>query len=165
MTDKKETTKKATISKKDVKEVSKIASELFSLIGVDVEIKATEDKKNDAILISVKAEKESGLLIGARGETLISLQTIISMIFQQKSEKWIRILLNIADWREKEEERLKRMAEQVAERARTTKEPQTLYNLTANQRRIIHMALSEEDDLATESQGEGRNRYLTIKVK
>ena len=165
MTDKKEITKKAKISKKDVKEVKEVASELFSLIGVDVDLKASEDKKNDAILISVKAEKESGLLIGARGETLISLQTIISMIFQQKSESWIRILLNIADWREKEEERLQGMAEQVAERARTTSEPQTLYNLTANQRRIIHMTLSEEKDLVTESQGEGRNRYLTIKVK
>jgi spoIIIJ-associated protein len=165
MKDSNETKKKVKINKKDIKKVREIASELFSLIGVEVELDTVFDKKNEAILINVKAERESGLLIGARGETLISLQTVISMIFQQQSENWIRILLNIADWREKEEERLQRMAEQIADRARSTKELQTLYNLTANQRRIIHMALADEKDLVTESQGEGKNRYLTIRIK
>jgi spoIIIJ-associated protein len=90
---------------------------------------------------------------------------MIGMIFQYKKDKWIRIILNIADWREKEESRLQAMAEQVADRARSTEEDQTLYNLSPNQRRIIHMYLSDEKDLETESTGEGKNRYLIVRVK
>jgi spoIIIJ-associated protein len=153
------------IVKKDLDDVSEIANKLLSLIGVNAKADVIEDTKNKAILIDIQTEKESGLLIGSRGETLLSLQTIISMIFQAKNDKWVRILLNIADWRNKEEERLQSMAQQIAERVRATGETQTLYNLTANQRRIIHTALAETKDVITESLGEGKNRYLTVKLK
>jgi len=58
---------------------------------------------------------------------------------------------------------LKNLAEQTAQRAIETSEPQNLYNLNPSQRRVIHMYLSENDDIVTESEGEGYERYLVIK--
>jgi spoIIIJ-associated protein len=74
-------------------------------------------------------------------------------------------VVNVGDYREKEEDYLKSLAASTAQRARETKEPQNLYNLKPWQRRIIHLALSEEKDLTTESMGEGEERYLIIKPK
>jgi spoIIIJ-associated protein len=165
MVTKKVEKKEDKITKKDLKLVENIVGELFELVGVEAQSEVVEDKENDAILINLSSEKESGLLIGARGDTLISIQTIVAMIFQNKTDRWVRILLNIADWREKEKDRLERMAFQVAERARSTKETQTLYNLSPSQRRTVHITLSKEKDLETESKGEGRNRYLTVSLK
>ena len=152
------------IGKKDLVEVEKITTDLIKAIGVDVKTEVLADKKNNAILVNIDTEKEKGLLIGARGETLLALQSIISMMFQSKTQKWIRIFVNIADWREKEEERLNKMAKQIADRARTSGQTQSLYNLNSNQRRIIHTALSEEEGIKTESLGEGKDRYLTVKA-
>ena len=64
--------------------VKKIAKELLSLLGSNALIAVEEDKANEAILVKVKTEKETGLLIGKHGETLYSLQTIIGMMVQKK---------------------------------------------------------------------------------
>ena len=79
--------------------------------------------------------------------------------------EWIRIIVNIGDYRQKQEQKLFALADQSADRAIETKEPQPIYNLTAGQRRIIHMYLSKRDDVVTESQGENLERFLVIKSK
>ena len=152
--------------KKDKKEIiQETAEELLSLMGTKALAEITEDKEEGAFTVSIKTEEETGLLIGRRGETLASIQTALSLIVRQKLGDWERIVVNIGDWREKEEERIKLLAEGAAERAKETKEPQPLYNLTAAQRRIVHLFLSENDEVETESVGEGEERYLVVKPK
>ena len=138
---------------------------LFKLMGITSEIEVLEDKENDSYLVNVKGEKETGLLIGARGRTLQSIQMVLGLMFRQKTSEWKRIILNVSDYREKEEERLKSLASQTAERAKSTGEAQHLYNLTPSQRRIVHMSLSEDSDIHTESQGEGQDRFLVVTPK
>lgn len=164
MAAKKKEAKKIT-EKVGTKEIDKIAVELFGNIGLDVELNISEDKNNDAILISIDTEDEAGLIIGNRGRNLSALQTVLGMIYRQRVGEWKRILLDVSDWREKEEERLKNLAEHTAKRAIETGEAQSLYNLTPSQRRIVHMALSEEKEVSTESKGEGNNRYLVVSLK
>lgn len=86
-------------------------------------------------------------------------------MINQGDEDWDRVLLDIADWREKEERRLQELAIQTAERARETGESQSLFNLNSAERRIVHMTLSEEDGIETKSEGEGKERYLLILPK
>jgi spoIIIJ-associated protein len=90
---------------------------------------------------------------------------ILGIMLKQKTGEWARVLVNIGDYREKEEDYLKNLAEGAAARAKETGEPQTLYNLKAGQRRIIHMFLTQDKEVETESQGEGSERYLLIKPK
>ena len=149
--------------KEQLKAVEKISQELLLLMGTKAKPEVVEDKDSDTILINIITEEEAGLLIGSRGDTLNSLQTIIGMIFYKKFGEWKRIIVNISDWRERQEERMRDLANQTAQRAIETGDSQSLYNLNASQRRIIHMALSENKDVETESEGEGRERYLIVK--
>src|SRR3972149_1082049 len=143
----------------------KLSEELLTLMGVDAKIEVSEDKENQALVINISSDNETGLLIGRHGQTLLSFQAAIGMMLKQKLGEWIRVIVNVGDWRQKEEEHLKDLAESTAERVRTTGEPQPIYNLTPSQRRIVHLTLSEDPELSTESEGEGEERYLVVKKK
>ncbi len=145
--------------------VKKISKQLLKLMGTKAKPVVKEDKEAEAIVVDIETEDEAGLLIGSRGDTLNSIQTIINMIFRKEYGDWQRIVVNMSDWRERQEERLKDLAEQSARRAKETKEPQTLYNLSPSQRRIVHLTLVEDKEVETESAGEGRERYLVVKPK
>ena len=149
-------------SKKDIAQVEELATKLLQLMGTKAKPKVSEDSDNDALVVDIDGGEESGLLIGSRGKTLSSLQVILGMMYRQKKGDWKRIIVNVSDWREKEEGRLRQLAVQTAERVKTTGEPQNLYNLTAAQRRVVHLTLAEDKSISTESQGEGNERYLII---
>ncbi len=151
--------------KDKIKLAETIAKKVLKLMATNAVPEVFEDKESEAIVIDLKTEDETGLLIGSRGDTLNSLQAIIGMIFQKKYGEWQRIIVNVSDWRERQEERLKELAFQVAERAKETGEPQALYNLSPAQRRTIHLSLSEDEEVETESKGEGRERYLIVRKK
>ena len=145
--------------------VQDLATKLLGLMKTKAKAYVWEDKENEAVRVDIEANSEAGLLIGRHGETLEALQIVLGMMVRQKYNDWTRIIVNVGDWREKQEEHLKELAAQAARRTRETGEPQSLFNLTAFQRRIIHLELSKEDGLETESVGEGKERYLIVKPK
>jgi spoIIIJ-associated protein len=148
--------------KKKITLIEELANELLNLMGTKAKTKVSEDKENEAFRIETE---DVCLLIGRHGETINSIQTILGMILRQQTGEWVRIIVNVGDWREKQEEYLKHLAEQAAVRVKETGQEQPLYNLTPGQRRIIHLALSSDSDLETESVGEGKDRYLVVKPK
>lgn len=150
---------------KNIKILEEVSKELLNLLTVEAKLEVSFDKENDAYSVNIDAGDATGLLIGKKGETLSSLQTVISLLFKQKVGEWLRVVLNVGDYREKEEDYLKNLAENTASRAKETGEPQSLYNLKPWQRRVIHMYLSEKSDIETESVGEGEERYLVVKSK
>jgi len=155
--------KKEKQSKQDIAQAT--SGKLLELMGVAAKVEVKEDSENEALVIDISSENETGLLIGRHGQTLLSFQSMVGMILKQKLGEWTRVIVNVGDWRQKEEENLKSLATQAAERVKTTGEPQPIYNLTASQRRIIHLNLASDPDISTESQGEGEERYLVIKKK
>ncbi len=159
---KKEVIKKAV---SDETLVQEIVEGLLVLMGTKSTVSVSEDTDNDALLVEINSENETGLLIGSRGETLKSLQTIVGLIFRNKKGDWRRILIDVADWREKQEKRLKELAETTLEKVRSTGEATPLYNLTPAERRIVHMTIADETDIETESIGEGEDRHLVVKLK
>lgn len=146
------------------KELQKAAEELLSLLGIKGEISIEEDKEDDALRVQIEAE-EAGVLIGHHGETVGALQLILGQIFHQRTGMWRRVLVNVGDWRERREETLRKLAESVARQAKETGEPQSIFDLSAAERRIVHIALSSDPDIETESEGEGRQRHLVVKPK
>lgn len=148
-----------------VKVLKDIVDELFSLMGVSVKTDVVYDKENEAYLINIDAGDETGLLIGRKGETLTSIQTVLAAILKTKTGEWSRVLVNVGDYREKEEDYLKGLAQSAATRAKETGDPQPLYNLKPGQRRIIHLYLANDSEIETESVGEDEERYLLIKPK
>jgi spoIIIJ-associated protein len=134
-------------------------------MGTKAQVKASEDKKNEAVRIDIETEEETGLLIGRHGETIEAIQSILGMMLKKKTGDWVRIIVDVGGWREKQEERLRDLATQTAERAKETGEGQPLYNLSPAQRRVIHLALADNPDIETESAGEDEERYLIIRPK
>lgn len=159
-------TKKAKNGEKvETKLVQDLANRLLELMSTQAVAEVGIDEENDAVTVNVKSEDEAGLLIGNRGATLNSLQIILGMMLQRQLGEWKRIMVNVADWREREKERLVQLAQQAAERAKSTGQSQSLYNLSSSQRRIVHLSLSENKYIETESVGEGRDRYLVVSPK
>lgn len=160
--------KKKDSSKKSlnaISEAEKLTKELLKLMGLKAKPEVSEDKKNSAILVDIQTEDEAGLIIGNRGTTLNSLQTVLSIMLAKKMDDWQRVLVNVNNWRDKEESRLSELATQAADRALSTGEPQYLYNLAPSQRRVVHLALSEENKVETKSEGEGKERFLVVLPK
>jgi len=142
-----------------------LAKKLLSLMGTKAKVTVDEDKENEATVVNIETEEERGLLIGRHGETLNAIQTLLGMMVRSNLGEWKRIVVNIGDWRERQEEQLVKLAKEVAERAKQTGEPQPLYNLSASQRRLIHIELEKDTEVTTESTGEGQDRYLVVTPK
>ena len=150
---------------KNAKVLQKLVDELLSLMTSKAKAEVSYDKDNEVLTIDIDGGDEMGLLIGKKGETLLSIQSVLGLMLKQKTGEWNRVVVNVGDYREKEEGYLKDLAAATAQRAKETGEPQNLYNLKAWQRRVIHMSLAEDKDIVTESEGEGEERFLVIKSK
>lgn len=141
------------------------AEKLLGLMSVNAKVEVAHNDKEDYFSVDIDAGDETGLLIGKRGETLMSLQNVLSFLLKQKTGEWGKIIVNVGDYRQKEESYLKDLALNTAQRAIETGNPQNLYNLKAWQRRVIHMTLSDNADVETVSEGEGEDRHLVISPK
>ncbi|MFH1971480.1 MAG: R3H domain-containing nucleic acid-binding protein [Patescibacteria group bacterium] len=150
------------MSSKLIKDIENKTNKLIELLGSKAKVKVSE--KDDSFFVDLEADEETGLLIGRHGETINSIQAILALSLREALEEK-KVFVNVGDWREKQEEKLNEIANQIYQRAIDTGEPQPVYNLSSSQRRIIHMALSEKKDVETESTGEGENRYLLVKPK
>ncbi len=142
--------------------IKKTADELLGLMQVSGNIEVVEETSH-VYEVNVDAGEANGLLIGKRGDTINSLQYVLGILLRKDLTEEDRVVVNVGDYREKQEDYLKNLAQETAARARETGQEQALYNLTPAQRRIVHMELSEESDIVTESQGEGDERYLIVK--
>jgi len=143
--------------------IKQIAEELLHKLEITGAISVTTDESG-AYRVHIETE-ETGLLIGFHGRTLESLQMILGMIVSRKLGKWERVYVNVGDYREKREEALMYMAQRAAERALASGRPIELTRLSAAERRVIHLTLSGDERVKTESEGEGSERKLIISPK
>lgn len=152
----------STIMEAKIKIVKKIATKILKLLQVEAKLKVSEDKENQAITVQVETE-DSGVLIGFHGETLASFQLLLSIIASREMGEWSRIIVNVGDYRQKREEVLRHMGLNAAQKVRFSGESVSLPGLSASDRRVIHLILSEYNDVVAESEGEGKDRHLVIK--
>ena len=106
-----------------------------------------------------------GLLIGRRGETLASLQLLVSLIVGHRTKHRMRITIDAENYRERREENLRSLALRVAQQVRNYRRAIALEAMPPNERRIVHMALADSKDIGTESIGEGEERRVVISLK
>lgn len=135
---------------------------LLALIGISATVKAT--KSDDYVYLDIETE-EAGLLIGRGGQTLDAFETILNLIFLRKYPDGPRLSLDVSSFRKKREEQLSSLARELAQKAREEGQEQKMPNLTARERRIVHLALSQDENITTESVGEEEDRTLIIKKR
>lgn len=144
------------------KTFEKITNELFSLLETKVGLEIKEEEDGVAIQLTTD---EPGILIGYHGQALQALQLLIAMIGFKKNGEWTRVLVNVGDYREKREESLTNMAKSLAQKVKFSGTSQSLPPMSSAERRIIHLALAEEQEVETVSESEGRDRHVVIKPK
>ncbi|MCH2525730.1 MAG: protein jag [Dehalococcoidia bacterium] len=118
---------------------------------------STDDRESVQVEIS---GEDSGLLIGNRGETLKAIQFISSLLIRNKSEG--RVFIDVEGYRDRRNASIKALASKVAQRVISTGKAITLEPMTPNERRVVHMTLSENTSVETESTGGGNDRRVTI---
>jgi spoIIIJ-associated protein len=123
------------------------------------------DKRDDTYRINIESEEPS-LLIGHHGENIFALQNLLKIIIWKKQPGEYKILLDIDDYRKRQEENVIRLAERKADQVIKTQQPQSLPAMSPYFRRVVHLHLAEKfTDLMTESVGEGDFRHIMIKPK
>lgn len=159
----KKRTKEKALTKQTITKIKELTEELIKLLGVEkTEIKVVAEEDNARIQIDCP---DPGILIGGRGETISSLQLILSLTVYKKLGYWQKLVVNINDYLEKRGESLKQMALNASQRVKFSGEPAVMPYLNSAERRLIHLALVDDVDVVTESVGEGRERRLVIKPK
>jgi spoIIIJ-associated protein len=144
-------------------EVKKITEDLLSRMEVAGDVNVVVDETG-AYRVHIETE-ETGLLIGHHGRTLESFQIMLSLIVAKAIGNRVRVYVNVGDYREKREETLMHMAQQAAERVLASGRPVELTNLSPAERRVIHLTLSGDERVETESVGEEPTRMLIVKPK
>ncbi len=107
-------------------------------------------------------EQVTGLLIGRRGDTLLSLQFLVNLIVSRKEQKWSQIVVDVGNYRQRRRESLESLARRIAERVTEGGRAITLEPMAAYERRIVHLALQKDPKVYTQSVGEGENRKVAI---
>lgn len=144
-------------------QVQQVTEDLLNRLGVTGAVTVDIDE-TEAYRVHIETE-ETGLLIGFHGRTLESLQIILGLLVSKALGAWVKVYVNVGDYREKREEALMLMAQQAADRAITQGRPIELSHLSASERRVVHLTLSGDDRVETESVGEGMSRTLLVKPK
>jgi spoIIIJ-associated protein len=124
-----------------------------------------EVRSRDPLTLNVRMDDGLGLLIGRRGETLASLQLLVNLIVSHQVKHRQRIVVDVEDYRLRREENLRQLAFRIAQQVRQSRRSIPLEAMPPNERRIIHMTLSESTDVMTHSEGEGDQRRVIISLK
>jgi len=117
--------------------------------------------EDDVIELAVPSNALNSLLIGRNAETLRSLQYIVSTVLRSNEAELTRVNIDIAGYKKQRAERIAKQAREWIEEVRKTGDSMVL-NMNAADRRIVHRVASEYGDIRTFSEGEGRERKLTI---
>ena len=136
-----------------------ILKEMLSRMGIDAEVESNFVDGSTHLNITTDSP---ALLIGKHGQTLDAIERLLNCIVNKASLVKRRVFVNTEGYRERREERLIEMAQQVAEKVRYTDREVVLAPMSARDRRIIHVALKGDGVVSTYSQGEGEMRRVVV---
>ena len=148
----------------DEQDVMAIAKEtlenILALIPVE-EAAVTVEQAEGTITLNIEGDK-SGLLIGRKGRTLDALQFIVNRIANKSLEKRAQIVIDSENYRQRRQDFLIQMALSIGDKARKAGKPMATNLLNPHDRRIVHLALKEDEKLDTKSRGEGALKKVLI---
>lgn len=145
---------------------NEVLGDLISRLGVDavVNLKQVEREDLGGPVFDIEGE-DSGLLIGRRGETLSALQFLVKFIVSQRLEQRVNLMIDVEGYQDRRYQSLANLAERVAQRVVSSGRSIPLEPMPANERRIVHLTLSDRSDVTTESVGTGSSRKVMVMLK
>lgn len=148
--------------KKVAEEARKFLENVFRGMHLPVIMECMMNEER--ILFSLHGEG-LGILIGKHGQTLDALQYLTNLAAGKAAHGRYFVMLDVENYRERRKDTLEALAKRLAGKVKRTGEPVKLEPMPAGERRIIHLALQDDDAVITESEGEAPYRYITIRRK
>ena len=160
-------TKDAVVEVKEVFDPVKKGKEfletLLNKADINVGVEVLKEKSDaEQVVYNLTGEKELGLVIGHRGETLDAMQYLTSIYINKELEEYFRVLLDAEGYRDRRQETLERLAERLAAKAERKKRKVVLEPMPPHERRIIHIKLKENKNVKSYSEGKEPYRKVMI---
>ena len=151
-----------------IAEVKKAAHDF--LVGVfktmDMNVDISEEYQKETGILTVNMEGEDmGVLIGKRGQTLDSLQYLVSLVVNKDIDGYIHVKADTENYRERRKKTLENLAKNIAFKVKRTRQPVALEPMNPYERRIIHSALQDEKFITTYSEGEEPYSKVVVALK
>lgn len=137
---------------------------IFGAMNMQVNITAAYNEEEQELSLNLEGE-DMGILIGKRGQTLDSLQYLVSLVVNKETEGYLRVKLDTENYRERRKETLETLARNISYKVKRTKHPVSLEPMNPYERRIIHSALQNDRYVVTRSEGEDPFRHVVISLK
>jgi spoIIIJ-associated protein len=143
-----------------------VIESILTFIGVPASVNLEERELGDreSAAFDIRGE-DLGILIGRRGETLSALQYLTNLVVSRRVKARVGVVVDVEGYRQRRHEALRSLAQRLADRVKATGRPETLEPMPSSERRIIHLELSDSEDVATESVGQGDERKVCVVPK
>lgn len=138
--------------------------DVFDAMKLVVVADVKYDEENHSMDIDLSGD-EMGVLIGKRGQTLDSLQYLVSLVVNKESEDYIRVKVDTENYRQRRKDTLENLAKNIAYKVKRTKRSVSLEPMNPYERRIIHSALQNDKYVTTHSEGEEPFRRVVVTLK
>ena len=138
--------------------------EVFDAMNMTVVINVKYDEENRNMDVELSGD-EMGVLIGKRGQTLDSLQYLVSLVVNKDVEDYIRVKVDTEDYRKRRKATLENLAKNIAYKVKRTKRSVSLEPMNPYERRVIHSALQNDKYVTTHSEGEEPFRRVVVTLK
>ena len=139
-------------------------TEMLEKMDIQAEISMSYDEENKEVNIDIEGENMS-IVIGKRGQTLDSIQYLVSLVMNKHSEEYIRVKVDTENYRERRKETLENLAKNISYKVKSTQRPVSLEPMNPYERRIIHSALQNDKYVYTKSEGEEPYRHVVVMLK
>lgn len=145
-------------------QAKKFLQDVFKAMGMTVVIDAKYNEAEHSLDVELSGD-EMGVLIGKRGQTLDSLQYLISLVVNKGTGEYIRVKVDTENYRQRRKETLENLAKNISYKVKRTKRPVSLEPMNPYERRIIHSALQNDRYVTTHSEGEEPFRRVVVTLK
>lgn len=148
-----------------LKIIQETVKELMEKAGFSCEVEVKEFNQDDheGVLCNIKNEEDSNLLIGQFGINLQSFQHIARLIVRKKISDKTNFILDVNSYREQKNQSILQQADEAANQAINESRVIIMKPMSAYERRLVHLELSKNEKVKTESVGEGENRKILVK--
>ena len=150
------------LSSKEIAE--EFLDQIFSAMQIRVDVNIDENQEEKTMNIDLSGD-DMGVLIGKRGQTLDSLQYLVSLVVNKDEEDYIRVKVDTENYRQRRKDTLENLAKNISFKVKRTGKAVTLEPMNPYERRVIHSALQNDRYVETHSEGEEPFRHVVVTLK
>ena len=145
--------------------IKKTLEELLEKMGFEstVEIEESSDSEQEGTVCNIMTKEDSNFLIGQYGTNLQAVQHLARLLVRKQTSEKIKFIIDVNSYRKQKNESVIELAKEAARQALEEKRAIIMKPMSNYERRIVHLELSKNSEVATESIGEGESRKVVVK--